>query len=294
MNCTVYAHIEPVRKALWRGLSLVLLLSVVILLSACKENNPFDVVTAISGDQSVSLRWSAPYLDIDHFNVYYSTAPGTAAEGQKLAEVSEISPGWRTGKFVHEGLTNGVTYYYAITVVTTEGEELAPSKEVRATPYVPPLDAVNSRYLPFGDQKESIRDLGTGLEWQRCLVGEVWNAMDEVCEGEPGLFVWEAAVLQSAPGGYRLPNRAELQTLIECPEDIEISFGRTLCSGSYISRAFDADAFPTSVAGWVWSNETLRGFAIPRSYRVNFESGAHDGVSYNVIAHPVRLVRGEL
>lgn len=277
--------------AIKRSLCLLLVIAATLALSACKEETPFEVLHAIGGDEEVSLIWTAPYLEIDHFNLYFSTVEGTAAEGQKIAEIPEIATNSKTGEFTHSGLTNGTTYYYVVTVVTVDGEELKPSNEVSATTYTPPIDAINGRYLPMGDQGEIIRDLGTGLEWQRCSLGQTWNAAQQSCDGDNNGYTWENATLQTAPGGFRLPTLTELQTLIECEEKIVFTFGRTACTGFYPTTDIDEDAFPNTSTGDYWSSDTLPGFVIPRSYDVGFKSGDYEGVDYNVLPHAVRLVR---
>ncbi|MBD1389543.1 DUF1566 domain-containing protein [Neiella sp. HB171785] len=68
-------------------------------------------------------------------------------------------------------------------------------------------------------------DARTGLMWQRCTVGQTWNADNRSCGGQPTHFEsWEEAMngyagteAESYGGfdGWRLPNIKELETIVE-------------------------------------------------------------------------------
>jgi hypothetical protein len=80
---------------------------------------------AIPGNTTVGLEWfEVP--EATSYNVYWSTSAGvTPATGQLLSGVAR--------GHVERGLTNGTTYYYVVTSVTSAGES-APSAEASATP----------------------------------------------------------------------------------------------------------------------------------------------------------------
>ena len=69
--------------------------------------------------------------------------------------------------------------------------------------------APDSRYEIAGNGDE-IKDKQTGLIWQRCSVGQLWNGTS--CNGTPLTYNWANAlkVAQSLGNGYRLPNIKEL------------------------------------------------------------------------------------
>ncbi len=99
---------------------------------------PQDLVAA-PGNSQVVLTWSAPASDggasIIGYNVYRSTSPGTETLLISLGDLLT---------YTNTGLTNGVTYYYRVSAVNSEGES-AFSNEAWATPAtVPtsPLDLV--------------------------------------------------------------------------------------------------------------------------------------------------------
>ena len=64
----------------------------------------------------------------------------------------------------------------------------------------------------------------TGLEWQRCAVGQSWDG--STCSGTSALFRWNDALemASSKDGGWRLPNVNELASIVEkCRNDPAIN-----------------------------------------------------------------------
>lgn len=270
----------------------VFLIFTVALLSACKTSNSIDPILAIGDDGATHLKWSSPHQDVSHFNIYFSTLEGTASEGQKNGPIPE-SAQKRNGAYTHEGLVNGATYYYVVTGVSLEGEESAPSIEVSATPVETPEEAINGRFLAMGLNDEVIHDYGTGLEWQRCSVGQTWNQMQQSCKGDRATYDWQTASGLTAPGGFRLPTLYELQTLIYCSSTEVYGMGRRLCDDNSSQPAIVEKAFPNSTpnstTGWTWTSTIA---LLPgRSYGVGFYSGVYDHVEYHITQSGVRLVR---
>jgi hypothetical protein len=88
------------------------------------DATPADV-HAIPGSTTVGLEWSE-VPEATSYNVYWSTSAGvTPATGQLVSGVAR--------GHVERGLTNGTTYHYVVTAVTSAGES-APSVEASATP----------------------------------------------------------------------------------------------------------------------------------------------------------------
>ncbi|MDH5230674.1 MAG: DUF1566 domain-containing protein [Gammaproteobacteria bacterium] len=56
----------------------------------------------------------------------------------------------------------------------------------------------------------------TGLEWQRCSIGQTWDVNQQTCIGTANKLNWQAA-LQAAnsSGGWRLPNIKELVSILD-------------------------------------------------------------------------------
>jgi len=88
-------------------------------------------LVATAGNTQVSLSWSAPLSNgnspITSFNVYRSTSSG--------AETFLASAG-TTANYIDTSVTNGLTYYYAVTAVNSVGES-ARSNEASAIPSAP-------------------------------------------------------------------------------------------------------------------------------------------------------------
>lgn len=116
-----------------------------------------------------------------------------------------------------------------------------------------------------------VLDKETGLTWQRCSVGQTWRDA-EGCAGAVREFDWRDAKRQ-ARGGWRLPTREELETLVS-----------KACSPSINPEAFP-DLDPLKL--WYWSaSETVRGLA----WLVQFGGGATFN-GYQTAPNAVRLVR---
>ena len=85
-------------------------------------------VTAAGSSSKVTLAWNAPYgggSTILRYNVYWSVTPTGAT--------TRIDTLTNATGYVHTSLTNGVTYYYSISAVTSIGEGPR-SSPVSATP----------------------------------------------------------------------------------------------------------------------------------------------------------------
>jgi hypothetical protein len=117
-----------------------------------------------------------------------------------------------------------------------------------------------------------VLDKETGLTWQRCSVGQKWQE-GQGCTGTVEAFQWKDASRQ-ARGGWRLPTRDELLTLVS-----------KACSPS-----INPDAFPglDPLKLWYWSSEqTDKDLA----WLVQFGGGATFN-GYQTSENAVRLVRG--
>lgn len=95
--------------------------------------SPITFLFADAKDGKVTLVWDpneAPD-DFDHYNLYYDTKP--------FYDVTEMTPyatiyDKLSNTYTVTGLTNGVTYYFALTIVDMSGNENKNVKPVNATP----------------------------------------------------------------------------------------------------------------------------------------------------------------
>lgn len=113
-------------------------------LSACSSTpdrfdpgpaGPPTGLSATAGNGQVALSWTpASSTDalLDKYDVYYATSPGvTKSTGTK------IQVGVSGTSTIVTGLTNGVTYYFAVAAINAEYIESPLSNEVSATPAAP-------------------------------------------------------------------------------------------------------------------------------------------------------------
>lgn len=100
-------------------------------------------------------------------------------------------------------------------------------------------DAPDGRYITAGDV---VTDVATGLEWKLCSEGLSGTS----CEtGSVTPYTWQGA-LAAASGGWRLPNRNELSSLLarQCsnPAINATVFPGTPAQGYWTSSPFALDA----------------------------------------------------
>lgn len=90
-----------------------------------------DGLSATSADAEIGLTWNT-VDEADSYNVYRSTDSGSEVSGEPVAEaVTET-------EYTDTAVTNGTTYYYQVTAVTSDGTEGDASSEVGATPFAEP------------------------------------------------------------------------------------------------------------------------------------------------------------
>ncbi|MFA6147666.1 MAG: IPT/TIG domain-containing protein [bacterium] len=82
-------------------------------------------VAAVAGDNQVTVSWKA-VPGADSYTIYWSNLPGVKKGSGSAIPINSTS-------YDHTGLTNGVPYYYVVTV-TRGGLESGESAEVSATP----------------------------------------------------------------------------------------------------------------------------------------------------------------
>ena len=92
-------------------------------------------LTATPDDEQVRLSWTAS-SDATSYNVYWSLAPGIVIGQPAVTKIAGIT----SSSYTHTGLTNGTTYYYAVSAEGPGGEGNL-SNEVSARPLPPPPPA---------------------------------------------------------------------------------------------------------------------------------------------------------
>ena len=75
-----------------------------------------DLLEATAGLGTVTSTWDVVER-ADRYNLYWSETPGGASGGTKISNV--------TSPYTHSGLSNGTTYYYAVTAADEHGEGTA-------------------------------------------------------------------------------------------------------------------------------------------------------------------------
>ena len=127
----------------------------------------------------------------------------------------------------------------------------------------------DSRFEMSGNE---VKDLQTGLIWQRCSVGQSWGSSG--CSGSATTYIWSDA-LSLATGDWRLPNLKELTSIVE-----------TAC----YNPAINLTVFPGTPNSWYWSSSPYA-YLSGNAWVVLFSYG-NDGTYAKNDGRYVRLVRG--
>jgi hypothetical protein len=137
----------------------------------------------------------------------------------------------------------------------------------------------DSRYQLLNNGSE-VKDLKTGLVWQRCSLGQTWDGT--TCAGEASSYTWQQALqaAQTAGNGWTLPNINEL-----------LSLANRSCYLPAINDTFFPNTpFDSSHNyGRVWSSSPVAYYG-DYAWDVYFGHG-YGGLDYKRYALFVRLVR---
>ena len=115
------------------------------------------------------------------------------------------------------------------------------------------VSLIDHRYLPLADGS-IVLDVVTGLEWQRCSVGQTWNGTS--CEGDAQLMTWDAAKALTLAGGFAAPTINQLQTLIYCGEPD--GYGRPIAEFGWVCPVNNGGVFINQLA---FPNHTSRSWS---------------------------------
>lgn len=154
-----------------------------------------------------------------------------------------------------------------------------------------PRERPDSRYevVQNADPANSeVRDIRTGLVWQRCVLGMVWNDAQQTCQlagssTSAQVATWTGALdlaRNAAPSkvagasAWRLPSHAELYSLAD---------------RACYRPALNTTWFPNDPAGWFWTSSPNRA-SVDSAWIVNTYNG-EDFVSNKSSRWLVRLVR---
>jgi Leucine-rich repeat (LRR) protein len=120
-------------------------------IGTAKPTQPNNLI-AVAGDQQVSLYWLT-IPNASSYNLYWSNSPGVnPSNGTQIANI--------TSGYVHQNLTNAITYYYVVTAVNNSGESL-PSIEQAAIPQL----ALLAGLFSDNNLQTCIDDIATQNNW---------------------------------------------------------------------------------------------------------------------------------
>lgn len=245
--------------------------------SAPVSSTPAPTGIAIVSDQNqVTLTWTDNGADTYH--VYYATEAG-----QTPANYAAFAGGtWLQNvhsPLVISNLGPGPAYYFIVTAVKNGIESPASTAATAIT-----------RYQYQGSQHELVLDAYTGLEWQRCTIGQAWDDATGACVGTATMLnSYEAVAYQGADvNGWRLATLDELKSLMYYCMAAPVDYAFCNTDASKIHQ----QAFPNTPIDRNFHSATeLAGY--PTVYlKLNFGNGQAVGTNMSTsVQNYVRLVR---
>jgi len=127
---------------------------------------------------------------------------------------------------------------------------------------------------------QAVKHAPTSLEWQRCALGQTWDAKKNVCSGRPKSVTWDRAnrlIEAQTKDGWRLPTGEELLSIVE---------------RCHPSPSINPQVFPNTQGSLYWTSSIDSG-GLGRVWSVSFFKGSYyrPGKSQNGL---IRLVRGTM
>jgi hypothetical protein len=171
------------------------------LLTGCEDNNPVynpvpaapQGVYSITADRAVEVVWNGVYdRDIDGYIVYrsFQATTGYTEIGQVSAQ-SNPNLDLIIYNFIDNNLTNGVTYYYAISAVDRAGQESPLSAETVFD--TPRPEGVLALYSLFTAPNQAGFNLGFTLNKVPAILPWDYSAVDVYIDTANGVFYLNAA-----------------------------------------------------------------------------------------------------
>ncbi|MFO1337182.1 MAG: DUF1566 domain-containing protein [Burkholderiaceae bacterium] len=150
-----------------------------------------------------------------------------------------------------------------------------------AAPPEGPATMARDRFVPRAKGAQ-IKDTSTGLVWQRCAEGTVWNGQTQTCDGFSKLFTWQEALDHAtarSAHGWRMPNIKELFSIV---------------SLEHAYPAIDPVAFPNTDWLYGFASSTLMGSSGETLvHNVYFGAGSVGALELDAWRFRLRLVRRE-
>ncbi|EXJ14365.1 Lcl C-terminal domain-containing protein [Imhoffiella purpurea] len=129
------------------------------------------------------------------------------------------------------------------------------------------------------EEGRAVRHERTTLEWQRCALGQTWDADSNVCKGRPRSVTWDRGkkLVAAVEGDWRLPTGEELISIVE---------------RCHPAPTINPQVFPNTRGGLYWTSSVDSG-GLGRVWSVSFFKGSYyrQGTSQNGL---IRLVRGTM
>lgn len=269
--------------------------------------------TQTVGYKSINISPFTTILDLratpgdGYVDLIWNTIPGATEYllymGKSGVMTSDVLPYIATTtatSYRANSLNNGTTYRFS-TKAVKDASVISESGLVSSTPVGSSHDVlIAGRYLPI-ENGSIVRDIETGLEWQRCSVGQTWDLYAQNCGTKsPTHFSWQKAMEIIGQDGFRVPTKNEMKTLVYCSSGIPAYYGpladftgqnltSEMCGGNYIKPVFNQIAFKDNkVIGFDYWTSTES--SISGAWAINNSSGIA-ATNAKTLAHLVRLVR---
>ncbi|WP_394145405.1 Lcl C-terminal domain-containing protein [Vibrio atypicus] len=118
-----------------------------------------------------------------------------------------------------------------------------------------PASQLNGQFIDRLDG--TVLDVATNLLWQKCNVGEVYEAETNTCTGTPTSYSsWDLALQSDQVGvdGFRLPNIKELGSIVDyrCAQPaIDLAYFPTTTNAPYWTNTPDTEGLNSSYSALI-------------------------------------------
>ena len=240
---------------------------------------PPSDLSALAGDQSISLSWSTVSA-ASSYSIYMAEVSGIASDNwQSLAGGAEFNS--TTNSYLVSNLSNGTTYYFVVASVDADANMSSDSTEVSATPVLP---APNDFSAIASDKRVELSwsSVGDGISYEiyRTTDGDctlsAHNQFDQCADSDTNASTFSATTATSVVDeGEALSNGIRYYYWLKTVRESEYSYASRISAIPFdYSAGIDFEDENDSIifamsgeADWLWDDTNLSALGTNASLR---------------------------